>query len=152
LRGAIGRANRRRWRNLRRIFAHHLAHAPAAGNAPLRNASAMIDRAWMRRVTNIVWAIVRNSRRHLRTVATDKLARKIVREIDPRRHRYRAVGVGAVANDLSAIGQNAGAGEPLAQSRRWMSSRMTKSSVVSRARWAAGLLCLGGATVALLTM
>jgi hypothetical protein len=39
----------------------------------------------------------------LRTVATDELVRKIVREIDARRHGYRAVRVGAVANDQSAV-------------------------------------------------
>ena len=69
----------------------------------------------MRRIWNIVWTTIRYPRRHLRTVATDELVRKIVREIHSRRHGNGAVGISAIANHRSAVWQNAGAREIFAQ-------------------------------------
>ena len=66
----------------------------------------MIDRSRMRRIRNIIGTTVRDPRRHLRTVATDELVRKIVREIHSRRHGHSAIGISAIANNRSAVRQN----------------------------------------------
>src|SRR5262249_15698992 len=97
------------------IFAHHLAHAPAARHAPLRSSSAMIDRAWVRWVRNVVRTAVGDACRYLRTVATDKLVREIVREIGAPSNGYRAVSVGAIADHECPIPQNSGAWNILAE-------------------------------------
>src|SRR4029450_12504609 len=64
---------------------------------------------------DIVWTTIRYPRGHLRTIPTDKLVRKVVRKIHSRRHRHGAVGIGTIANYRSAIGQNTGARQILAQ-------------------------------------
>src|SRR5260370_42696936 len=107
LRSAVGGANPRRRRNLRRVFSHHLANPAAGGYAPLRDAAAMAHGSGAKWIGDLVHAVGDDPGRYLRTVAAHEPVRPIVVEVDLLGHRHPAIRVGAVANDPRSIGEDA---------------------------------------------